>query len=145
MAFADVVNAQLPVFLVLCCQTTCQGAFHSSCCNVHGLVSACIVQTCLCPTSEKAPLSSVFMVSYRFIHQHKLQMIVQASVQNDQSRRHILNTNSNTILSRGKQLFKNIFHRQHARKNLPSFRFCIYSILSTDQNMPANKTCKTDD
>ena len=33
----------------------------------------------------------------------------------------------------------------HTRKIFPGFRFCIYSILSTDQNMPANKTCKTDD
>ena len=45
--FSDVVNAQLAVFWVICCGTTCwMGAFHSSHCHKHNRhVNACIVKT----------------------------------------------------------------------------------------------------
>ena len=56
---------------------------------------------------------------------HAPQLIVQSSVKNAWRRKHILNTNSYSISSRGKQLFKKICLYKNTRENLPSFLSCI--------------------
>ena len=60
---------------------------------------------------------------------HTSQLITQSSVYNDWRRRHISNTNSYSILGRGKQLFENFLPVQAYEKEFAEFPFPVESII----------------